>query len=58
MLAQPLCGYRCIICTYAAPISCNGVCVQGVHSTRHLQHPTQQLAIRVTTLTLHHTRID
>ena len=51
MLAQLLCGYRCVICTYAAPMCCHGVCVQGLHSTRHLQHPTQELAIRVATLT-------
>ena len=25
--------------------------MQGLHSTRHLQHPTQEMAIRVTTLT-------
>ena len=29
---------------------CHGVCVQGLHSTGHLQHPTQELAIRVATL--------
>ena len=51
-LAQPLCGYRCVICTCAAPMCCHGVCVQGLHSTGHLQHPTQELAIRVATLTL------
>ena len=52
MLAQSLCGYRCVICTYAAPMCCHGVCVQGLHSTGHLQHPTQELAIRVATLTI------
>ena len=26
--------------------------MQGLHSTRHLHHPTQELAIRVTTLTV------
>ena len=50
-LAQPLCDYRCVICTRAAPMCCYGVCVQGVHSTGHLQHPTQELAIRGKTLT-------
>ena len=30
---------------------CHGVCVQGLHSTGHLQHPTQELTIRVATLT-------
>ena len=29
----------------------HGVCVQSVYSTGHLQHLTQELAIRVTTLT-------
>ena len=51
-LAQLLCGYNCVICTYSAPICCHGVCVQGLHSTGHLQHPTQELAIRVATFTL------
>ena len=51
MLAQPLCGYRCVIYTCAVPMCCYGVCVQGVHSTGHLQHPAQELAITVTTLT-------
>ena len=51
-LAQSLCGYRCIICTCATPMCCHRVCVQGLHSTGHLQHPTQELAIRVATLTL------
>ena len=57
-LAQSLCGYKCVICTCAAPMCCHGVCVQGLHSTRHLQHPTQELAIRVATITLPHTRMD
>ena len=26
-LAQLLCGYRCIICTCAAPMCCHGVCM-------------------------------
>ena len=51
MLAQPLCGYRCVICTFAAPMCYHGVFVQGLHSTGHLQHPTQEMAIRVTALT-------
>ena len=58
MLAQPLCGYRCVIFTCAAPMCCHGVCVQGLHNTGHLQHPTQELAIRVTTLTFPRTRMD
>ena len=37
---------------------CYGVCVQGVHSTGHLQHPIKELAIRVTTLTPLHTKMD
>ena len=52
MLAQPLCGYSCLIYTCAVPMCCYGMCVQGLHSTKHLQHPIQELAIRVTTLTL------
>ena len=51
-LSQLLCSYKCIICTCSAPMCCHGVCVQGLHSTGHLQHPTQELAIRVATLTL------
>ena len=51
-LAQSLCGYRCVIYTCSAPMCYHGVCLQGLHSTRHLQHPTQELAIRVATLTL------
>ena len=51
-LAQSLCGYRCVICTCSAPMFCYGVCVQGLHSTGHLQHPTQELAIRVASLTM------
>ena len=51
MLDQSLCGYRYVICTCAAPMCCHGVYVQGLHSTRYLQHPTQELAIRVATLT-------
>ena len=58
MLAQLLCNYKYVICTFAAPMFCHGVCVQGVHSTRHLQHPTQELAIRVATLILPGTRMD
>ena len=57
-LAQSMCGYRCVICTCSAPMCCHGVCVQGLHSTRHLQHPTQELAIKVATLTLPHNRMD
>ena len=34
------------------PMCCDGVCVQGLHSTGHLQYPIHALAIRVTTLTL------
>ena len=49
-LAQSLCGYRFVVCTCAAPMCCYRVCVQGVHSTGHLQHPTKELAIRVTNL--------
>ena len=52
MLDQSRCVYRCVICTCAAPMCCHGICVQGLHSTGHLQHPTQELAIRVATLTL------
>ena len=26
--------------------------MQGLHSTRHLQHPTQELAVRVAILTI------
>ena len=51
MLAQPLYGYKCVMCTCTAPMCCHRVCVQGVHSTGHLQHPTQELAIRVATPT-------
>ena len=51
-LAQSLCGYKCVICTCTAPMCCHGVCVQGLHSTGHLQHPTQELAIRLATLTI------
>ena len=50
MLARPLYGYRCVICTCAVHMCYHGVCVQGLYSTGHLQHPTQELAIRVTTL--------
>ena len=50
-LAQSLCGYRCVICTCDTPMCCHRVCVQGLHSTGHVQHPTQELAIRVATLT-------
>ena len=57
-LAQLLCGYRCVICTYTAPMCCHGVCVQDLHSTGHLQHLTQELAIRVATFTLPRTRMD
>ena len=52
MLAQPLYGYRYVICTCSAPMCCHGVYVQGLHSTGHQQHPTQELAIRAATLTL------
>ena len=52
MLCQSLYGYRCVICTFCAPMCCYEVCVQGVHSTRHLKHLIQELAIRITTLTL------
>ena len=31
---------------------CHGVCVQSLHSTGHLQYPTQELAVRVATLAL------
>ena len=51
MLYQPLCGYRYIIYTGSAPMCYHGVCVQGLHSIGHLQHPTQELAVRVTTFT-------
>ena len=47
MLAQPLCGCRCVICTCSMPMCCHGVCVRGVHSTGHLQHLTQELATRL-----------
>ena len=30
---------------------CQVVCLQGLHSTRHLQYSTQELAIRVATVT-------
>ena len=50
-LAQPMCGYGCVICTCAVPMCCHGVCVQGLHSTVLLQHTIQELAIRVVTLT-------
>ena len=58
MLAQLLCGYRYVIYTCAASMCCHGVFVQGLHSTGHLQHPTKELAIRVTALTLPRTRMD
>ena len=58
MLGQLLCGYKCVVYTCAAPMFCHGVCVQGLHRTGHLQHPKQELAIRVTTLILPHTRMD
>ena len=50
MLAQLLCSQRCVVCTFAAPMYCHRVCVQGVHITGHMQHPTQELAIRIATL--------
>ena len=56
-LAQPLYGHSCVICTYATPMCYYGVCVQGPHSTGHLQHPTLGLAIRVTALSLLHTKM-
>ena len=58
MLAQPQCGYRYTIYICAGLMCCHRVYVQSVHSTERLQHPTQELATRVTTLILTRTRMN
>ena len=50
MLAQLVCGYRYIIYTCDASMRCYRVCLQGVHSTGYLQHPTLKLTTKVATL--------